>query len=166
MYTSIFINTYIFIHTYIYTYIYIHMHTYIDIRVYIYTYIYIYIYIYQNEGAERSFTVPGCVAKVGFRGADSCCCCCCCCCLLSSSPPPRPTLILRSWTARSFVCCCSIHREGGGHDVRRLDARVARARPLTLIRNCGVLRTEIKLWICSALWERCVAAVVAMLQPL
>ena len=34
----------------------------------------------------------------------------------------------------------AIHREGEGHDVRRFDARVARARPLTLIRNCGVLR--------------------------
>eukprot|EP00959_Pyramimonas_sp_CCMP1952_P464451 9486631-Pyramimonas_sp.AAC.1 len=30
----------------------------------------------QSEGAERSFTVPGCVAEVEFRGADCCCCCC------------------------------------------------------------------------------------------
>ena len=27
----------------------------------------------QSEGAERSFTVPGCVAEVRFRGADCCC---------------------------------------------------------------------------------------------
>eukprot|EP00959_Pyramimonas_sp_CCMP1952_P190037 3975661-Pyramimonas_sp.AAC.1 len=25
---------------------------------------------HQSEGAERSFTVPGCVAEVGFRVAD------------------------------------------------------------------------------------------------
>ena len=32
--------------------------------------------------------------------------------------------------------------EGEGQEVRRLDGRVGRARPLTLIRNCGVLRTD------------------------
>ena len=42
----------------------------------------------QSEGAERSFTVPGCVAKVGFRVADSCC--------LLLFPPLRRTLYFLS----------------------------------------------------------------------
>ena len=47
--------------------------------------------IHQSEGAERSYTVPGCVAEVCFRDADSCCCLLfvCCCCRRPPRDPPR-----------------------------------------------------------------------------